>query len=80
MVCDIRHSTIIDTIHPCAEFAGLWKYIADWQRVFKHFDRDHSGTIEGHELAEALRAFGYVLSPPLLHTLEIKYGNESPCS
>ncbi|OAX40041.1 EF-hand [Rhizopogon vinicolor AM-OR11-026] len=55
------------------EFAGLWKYIAEWQRVFKHFDRDRSGSIEGHELAEALRSFGYNLSPPLLHTLEIRF-------
>ena len=37
---------------PHLEFAGLWKYIADWQNVFKHFDRDQSGSIDGHELAE----------------------------
>ena len=56
------------------EFSGLWKYIADWQGVFRHFDRDHSGTIEGSELAEALRSFGYNLSPPLLMLIEQKYG------
>ncbi|KAG1879295.1 hypothetical protein C8R48DRAFT_647521 [Suillus tomentosus] len=57
------------------EFAGLWKYIAEWQRVFKHFDRDHSGSIDGRELAEALRNFGYNLSPPLLRALEIRYAS-----
>lgn len=60
------------------EFAGLWKYIAEWQRVFKHFDRDHSGSIEGRELAEALRSFGYNLSPPLLKALEIRYASSAP--
>ncbi|KAJ3761137.1 hypothetical protein EV360DRAFT_93200 [Lentinula raphanica] len=57
------------------EFAGLWKYIQDWQNVFRHFDRDHSGTIEGHELAEALRSFGYNLSPDLLRLIELKYAS-----
>lgn len=56
-----------------AEFAGLWRYIVDWQNVFRHFDTDRSGTIEGRELAEALRSFGYTLSPPLLNLVEQKY-------
>ena len=59
---------------PHLEFAGLWKYIADWQNVFKHFDRDQSGSIDGHELAQALRSFGYNLSPFLLSLVEQKYG------
>ena len=57
-----------------SEFAGLWKYISDWQNVFRHFDRDRSGSIDGHELADALRNFGYDLSPFLLQLLEQKYG------
>ena len=56
------------------EFAGLWKYIQDWQNVFRHFDRDRSGSIDGAELSEALRSFGYNLSPTLLSLLEQKYG------
>ncbi|KAK0210348.1 apoptosis-linked protein [Desarmillaria ectypa] len=58
------------------EFAGLWKYISDWQNVFRHFDRDRSGSIEGRELAEALRNFGYSLSPNLLSLVERKYASE----
>jgi len=57
------------------EFAGLWKYISDWQNVFRHFDRDRSGSIEGRELAEALHSFGYRLSPPLLTLIEHKYAS-----
>ncbi|KAK0228129.1 EF-hand [Armillaria fumosa] len=58
------------------EFAGLWKYISDWQNVFRHFDTDRSGSIEGHELSEALRNFGYSLSPNLLSLVERKYASE----
>ncbi|TIC03095.1 hypothetical protein E3Q17_01068 [Wallemia mellicola] len=41
------------------EFAGVFKYINDWRNVFQHFDADRSGSIEGHELANALAQFGY---------------------
>ncbi|EIW85411.1 EF-hand [Coniophora puteana RWD-64-598 SS2] len=60
------------------EFAGLWKYIADWQNVFKHFDRDASGTIESRELAEAFRSFGYDLSPQMINLIERKYSAAAP--
>lgn len=60
------------TIH-FNEFAGLWKYVKDWQNVFRHFDADKSGSIDGQELNSALKQFGYNLSPQLLHLLEAKY-------
>ena len=52
----------------------MWKYIKDWQNVFKHFDRDRSGTIDGDELRDALGQFGYNLSPSLLDLVQKKYG------
>lgn len=55
------------------EFAGLWQYVKDWQGVFRHFDTDRSGSIEGSELSNALRQFGYNLSPPLLQLVLAKY-------
>lgn len=55
------------------EFSGLWKYIKDWQGVFRHFDRDRSGSIDGTELQNALGQFGYRLSPQLLELLQRKY-------
>ncbi|KAJ7470285.1 hypothetical protein FB451DRAFT_331373 [Mycena latifolia] len=57
------------------EFSGLWKYISDWQNVFRHFDRDGSGSIEGQELAQAMKSFGYNLSPALLTMVERKYAS-----
>ncbi|KAI0053842.1 EF-hand, partial [Auriscalpium vulgare] len=58
-----------------AEFSGLWKYITDWQGVFRHFDKDRSGSIDGYELSEALRSFGYNLSPSILTLIEQKYAS-----
>lgn len=57
------------------EFAGLWQYVKDWQGVFRHFDADRSGSIEGSELSNALRQFGYNLSPPLLQLVLAKYAS-----
>lgn len=56
------------------QFSGLWKYIKDWQNVFRHFDRDRSGSIDGQELTQALAQFGYNLSPHLMNLVEKKYG------
>ncbi|ESK91423.1 hypothetical protein Moror_2696 [Moniliophthora roreri MCA 2997] len=55
------------------EFSGLWKYIKEWQNVFRHFDQDRSGSIDGAELANALAQFGYNLSPQLLDLVQKKY-------
>lgn len=46
----------------------------DWQGVYSHFDQDKSGSIDQGELANALRQFGYNLSPRLVDLVERKYG------
>ncbi|KAH7096826.1 EF-hand [Auriculariales sp. MPI-PUGE-AT-0066] len=58
-----------------SEFAGLWRYIKDWQNVFRHFDADRSGSIDGRELHNALGQFGFNLSPQALHLVERKYAS-----
>jgi len=55
------------------EFTGLWRYIEDWQRVFRHFDRDRSGTIDRSELQKALNQFGMKLPQHLLSLLVAKF-------
>ncbi|KXN87077.1 Programmed cell death protein 6 [Leucoagaricus sp. SymC.cos] len=55
------------------EFSGLWKYVKDWQNVFRHFDRDHSGSIDGPELQQALTQFGFNISPVLIQLVQKKY-------
>lgn len=32
------------------EFGNLWKYITDWQKTFRTYDRDNSGSIDKNEL------------------------------
>jgi len=58
-----------------AEFTGLWRYIEDWRRVFRHFDKDGSGTIDTWELQSALNQFGLKLSPHLLSLLVAKFAS-----
>uniref|UniRef100_A0A671DKU9 EF-hand domain-containing protein n=1 Tax=Rhinolophus ferrumequinum TaxID=59479 RepID=A0A671DKU9_RHIFE len=41
-----------------SEFTGVWKYITDWQNVFRTYDRDNSGMIDKNELKQALSGFG----------------------
>lgn len=43
------------------EFAGVWKYITDWQNIFRTYDRDNSGFIDKNELKQALTGFGECL-------------------
>ena len=39
-----------------------------------NFDRDRSGTVEPHELQQALNSFGYRLSPQAFQILVSRYG------
>ncbi|KAI0094020.1 hypothetical protein BDY19DRAFT_920218 [Irpex rosettiformis] len=57
------------------EFAGLFKYIFEWQQVFARFDRDNSHTIDRGELQAALSQFGYNLSPHLYSIIVHKYSS-----
>lgn len=44
------------------EFVSLWRYIDDWTKCFRSFDRDNSGNIDKGELVSALTQFGNLLS------------------
>lgn len=46
-----------------SEFKELWAALNQWKTTFAQFDRDRSGTVEPHELQQALTSFGYNLSP-----------------
>ncbi|KAK6293211.1 hypothetical protein J4Q44_G00367120 [Coregonus suidteri] len=58
------------------EFAGVWKYITDWQNIFRTYDRDHSGFIDKNELKQALTGFGYRLSDQFYNTLIEKFDRQ----
>ncbi|KAI9262692.1 hypothetical protein BY458DRAFT_515108 [Sporodiniella umbellata] len=55
------------------EFQGLWKYIEDWKRCFQAFDADNSGSINESEMSNALRSFGFNVSPRFVQTLIQKF-------
>lgn len=55
------------------DFGALWKYVTEWQRCFRSFDRDNSGNIDKQELHTALQSFGYRLSDVLVTTLVRKF-------
>lgn len=58
------------------EFAGLWKYVTDWQNTFRSFDRDNSGSIDFNELKQALTTFGYRLSDASLQLFVKKFDRQ----
>lgn len=55
------------------EFKELWNAINSWKGTFINFDRDRSGTVEPHELHQAIASFGYTLSPNALMVLVNRY-------
>ncbi|XP_053570373.1 programmed cell death protein 6 isoform X2 [Bombina bombina] len=57
-----------------SEFSGVWKYITDWQTIFRTFDTDNSGTIDKNELKQALT--GYRLSEQFYDVLIRKFDRQ----
>ena len=55
------------------EFVNLWRFLAEWRRIFERFDEDHSGRISLGEFSKALVAFGYRLSGSFTNMLYDTY-------
>ncbi|KAL9975665.1 hypothetical protein ACROYT_G012849 [Oculina patagonica] len=55
------------------EFYALWQYVTDWQKTFRSYDQDNSGTIDRQELKTALTNFGYRLSESMYTLLITKF-------
>ncbi|XP_063778874.1 programmed cell death protein 6 isoform X2 [Pseudophryne corroboree] len=58
------------------EFTGVWKYITDWQNIFRAYDRDNSGLIDKNELKQALSSFGYRLTDQFYEILIRKFDRQ----
>ncbi|XP_056236531.1 sorcin-like isoform X3 [Seriola aureovittata] len=56
-----------------AEFRDLWQALNGWKNNFASFDRDHSGTVEGHEMQQAITTMGYNLSPQAMNCIMKRY-------
>lgn len=55
------------------EFKELWAALNAWKQNFITIDQDQSGTVEHHELNQAIAAMGYRLSPQTLTTIVRRY-------
>ncbi|XP_033620873.1 calpain-3 isoform X10 [Fukomys damarensis] len=57
------------------EFHHLWKKIKAWQKIFKHYDTDQSGTINSHEMRNAVNDAGFHLNSQLYNIITMRYAD-----
>ncbi|CAK6975006.1 sorcin [Scomber scombrus] len=57
------------------EFKELSQALNGWKNTFASFDRDHSGTVEGQEMHQAIVTMGYNLSPQAMNCIMRRYSN-----
>ncbi|KAK5602491.1 hypothetical protein CRENBAI_010354 [Crenichthys baileyi] len=55
------------------EFKDLFKALSGWKQNFMMFDQDRSGTVEPHEMSQAINAMGYHISPQALNAIIKRY-------
>lgn len=58
------------------EFGQLYKFITDWQNVFRQHDRDASGSIDFGEFTQTLIYFGYRFSPQFVQWLMMRFDKQ----
>jgi len=57
------------------EFKELWTALNGWKNTFMQYDRDRSGTVEPHELHQAIASWGYHLTPQALNVIVKRYSD-----
>ncbi|CAB1327888.1 unnamed protein product, partial [Coregonus sp. 'balchen'] len=55
------------------EFKELFAALSGWKQNFMMFDQDRSGTVEPHEMSQAISAMGYMISPQALNAIIKRY-------
>ncbi|XP_048188849.1 calpain-3 isoform X2 [Perognathus longimembris pacificus] len=58
------------------EFHHLWKKIKAWQKIFKRYDTDHSGTINSYEMRNAVNDAGFHLNSQLYDIITMRYADK----
>lgn len=58
------------------EFHHLWKKIKAWQKIFKRYDTDHSGTINSYEMRNAVKDAGFHLNSQLYDIITMRYADK----
>uniref|UniRef100_A0A669PSC4 Calpain-3 n=1 Tax=Phasianus colchicus TaxID=9054 RepID=A0A669PSC4_PHACC len=59
------------------EFRHLWDKIKSWQKIFKHYDADHSGTINSYEMRNAVKDAGFRLNNQLYDIITMRYADKN---
>ncbi|XP_044292780.1 calpain-3 isoform X1 [Varanus komodoensis] len=59
------------------EFRHLWNKIKSWQKIFKHYDADHSGTINSYEMRNAVQDAGFRLNNQLYDIITMRYADRN---
>ncbi|XP_054637911.1 sorcin [Dunckerocampus dactyliophorus] len=62
------------------EFRELWQALSGWKSSFLSYDRDQSGTVEAHEMHQALSSMGYNLSPHAMNAIMKRYSTSGRIS
>uniref|UniRef100_A0A8C8AV10 Calpain 8 n=1 Tax=Otus sunia TaxID=257818 RepID=A0A8C8AV10_9STRI len=55
------------------EFKTLWMKIQKYLEIYKKVDSDYSGTIDSHEMRNALREAGFTLNDQMQHSIVLRY-------
>ncbi|XP_011270782.1 sorcin, variant [Capsaspora owczarzaki ATCC 30864] len=55
------------------EFKELWNSLNQWKHTYYTVDRDRSGTVNEQELHQAIRTYGYNLSPEAFRVVFKRY-------
>lgn len=55
------------------EFAELYRFVTDWSAAFRNLDKNNTGSIEPHELQDALKQCGYTVSDRFCELLRRRY-------
>uniref|UniRef100_A0A8C3H120 calpain-2 n=1 Tax=Corvus moneduloides TaxID=1196302 RepID=A0A8C3H120_CORMO len=55
------------------EFKTLWMKIQNYLAIYKKVDSDYSGTIDSHEMRNALREAGFRLNDEVQHSIVTRY-------
>uniref|UniRef100_F6RX57 Calpain-3 n=1 Tax=Equus caballus TaxID=9796 RepID=F6RX57_HORSE len=58
------------------EFHHLWNKIKTWQKIFKHYDTDQSGTINSYEMRNAVNDAGFHLNRQLYDIITMRYADK----
>lgn len=59
------------------EYKEMWVAVSQWKQTFQSHDADRSGTVEPQELHNAIKTWGYELSPQAVNIIVRRYSTNN---